>query len=133
MTWTSLCQLEEALFHYFESVIIFYQSVEQQYSHPNMAPQLPPISIALKPIIKIQAHLFQMSNRYLLKFEHLNLEDEYVQYCRSFIKLNERLDELWKSVCTSPILQTETSLQFKQFRYYFIKKRKLLQSYGQWD
>lgn len=131
MTWTSLSQLEEALFHYFESVVIFYQSVEQQW-HPNSTHQVLPLIITLKSIIKIQSHLFQMSTVYLSNFEHINLQDEYVQYSRTLIKLNERLDELWKSISQSSTLQTEIGLQFKQFKHYFIKKKKLMQTYGHW-
>jgi hypothetical protein len=133
MTWTAMNQMEEALFHYFESVVTFYRAVEQRESVFFLVREVLPLANALKSIIKIQAYLLRMTALYLSNMEHAKLQDEYVLYYRSYMKLNRRMDELWEMTRQHPSLQSEIKPQFKQFKYYFEKKRNLMRENGNWD
>jgi hypothetical protein len=132
MTWTAMNQLEEALFHYFESVVTFYRAVEQRETVFFLVHEVLPLANALKSIIKIHASLLRMTALYLSNMEHEKLIDDYVLYYRSYMKLNRRMDVLWDKTRQHPSLQAEIRPQFKQFKFYIEKKRELMRKYGNW-
>jgi hypothetical protein len=132
LTWTAMNQLEEALFHYFESVVTFYRAVEQRETEYFLVHEVLPLANTLKSIIKIQAYLLRMTALYLSNMEHAKLLDDYVLYYRSYLKLNRRMDVMWEMTRQHPSLQAEIRPQFKQFKFYFEKKRELMRKYGNW-
>jgi hypothetical protein len=130
MTWTAMNQLEEALFHYFKSVVTFYRAVEQRETVFFLVHEVLPLANALKSIIKIQTYLLRMTALYLANMENAKLLDDYIH--RSYMKLNMRMDELWEMTSQHPSLQAEIRPQFKQFKLYFEKKRELMRKFGNW-
>jgi hypothetical protein len=130
MTWKAMNQLEEALFHYFKSVVTFYCAVERRETEFFLKHEVLPLANALKSIIKIQTYLLRMTALYLANMDNAKLLEDYIY--RSYMKLNMRMDELWEMTSEHPSVHAEIRPQFKQFKLYFEKKQELMRKYGKW-